>query len=444
MDETELISADWVVPVETEPIRNGAVLIRGDRIAAVGPRTELEALEDAKEAARHEYAGAVLIPGFVNAHAHLEYACFAGFGDGLEFGPWIDLHVARKRRLSPPELLASARLGAASCLASGITTVADASFSGMSAAACAELGLRAIIHIEVFGSAPDGAAARFDELRRPFEEHASSLLTLGVSPHAPYSASASVFRWARDLDMPIATHLAESQHEQEFMVSSSGPIERLAAMVNVDSPKTTSVRHLHEGDALNPRVVAAHCVTVDEEEIGLLAATDTAVAHCPRSNVQLGCGIAPVSELLAAGIRVGLGTDSPASAPNFDMFEEMRAAIAGTRSLTASATALSASDALRLATLDSARALGLADEIGSLSTGKHADLTVVSTADSLYDPIEQPEEAVVYGGSPQHILRTITEGTTRYDRGGFEWHELREAAKAARARMLEASVTAAT
>ena len=135
-EQTELISADWVLPMDGEPIRHGGIVIVDDRIAAVGHRSELRA--DTATV----YEDAIVLPGFVNAHAHLEYASFAGFGDGLEFGPWIDMHMNRKRRLGGDELLASARLGAACCLASGITTVADASFSGVSARACAELGLR--------------------------------------------------------------------------------------------------------------------------------------------------------------------------------------------------------------------------------------------------------------------------------------------------------------
>ena len=436
--QTELIAADWVLPMDGDPIRNGGIVIAEDRIAAVGHRSELQA--DTTTV----YDDAIVLPGFVNAHAHLEYAGFAGFGDGLEFGPWIDMHMNRKRHLGRDELLASARLGAACCLASGITSVADASFSGASARACADLGLRATVHMEVFGADAGAAAERFDQLKEEMAEQKSPLLRLGVSPHAPYTTGAAVYRWACELQVPIATHFSESDHEKEFMVSGLGPIKRIAAMANVQSPGKTGIRHLNDQRALNPRMVAAHCVTIDEEEIGIIAASDTAVAHCPRSNAQLGCGIAPLNELLDSGVRVGLGTDSPASVPDFDMFAELRAAIAGARSKTHNASALSAHAALELATIGSATALRMDADIGSLTPGKRADATVVSTAGSLYDPIEDPAAAVVYGGSPQQIVRTITDGTTRYNRGGFEWHELREAAKAARARMLEAKVIAAT
>ena len=435
---TELIAADWLIPVDGRPIRNGGVLVGEGRIVAVGPRDELVADRVSS------YEQAVVLPGFVNAHSHIEYASFAGFGDGLDFGPWVALHMQRKRLIGPADLLASARLGAASCLASGITATMDASYAGVAASACAELGLRAIVCLEVFGSDPDAAQSQFETKRAHFDYGGAALVRLGVSPHAPFTVGPDVYRWAHELELPLSTHVAESTHEHEFMVSGSGPIQQVAAMCHVDSPETTSVRHLYEAGLLDETMNAAHCVTVDAEDMGLLAETDTPVAHCPRSNAQLGCGIAPVVELIERGVRVGIGTDSPASAPDIDMFAEMRATIAGARLRARAATALQASDALELATLGSARAIGLETEVGSLTPGKHADMSVVSLADSAYDPVEDPEAAVVYGGSPDRILRTITSGTTRYERGEFEWHELREAARAARARMLEVNVTAAT
>ena len=152
-----VLSADWVLPVEGEPIEHGAVAIEDGVIAAVGTAAELGEGE--------RFPDSAIVPGFVNAHTHLEYAVYAGFGDGLSFGPWISTHVERKRRLTRPDMEAIARLGAAECLRSGITTVGDLAFTGASAHACAELGLRAIVYLEVFGK--DGAEAmqRFEEKR---------------------------------------------------------------------------------------------------------------------------------------------------------------------------------------------------------------------------------------------------------------------------------------
>jgi 5-methylthioadenosine/S-adenosylhomocysteine deaminase len=175
---------------------------------------------------------------------------------------------------------------------------------------------------------------------------------------------------------------------------------------------------------------------VDAEEIALLAEHGVGVAHCPRSNALLGCGVAPLAELRAGGVRVGLGTDSPASTPSFDVFEELRAAVYAARARAASPDALSASDALGLATLGAAGALGLEDEVGSLAPGKRADVTVVSLAGSPYLPWEDPAAAVVFGGSPERVRLTLVDGEERFRKGGTEWHELAHAAASARSRLL--------
>ena len=403
-----ILSADWVVPVDREPIRDGAVVVEDGRIAAVGPAAELGWGE------RHE--GCAILPGFVNAHSHLEYAVYAGFGDGLPFRPWLKTHVERKDRLDVEEMADVARLGALECLASGITTVGDCSYSGGAATACAELGLRAIVYLEVFGVGT--REQRFDVLRERVGE-LPDRVRIGVSPHAPYTCDLELYRACGELGLPVATHFRESEVEH--------PLPQL---------RPTSIAELAEASLLGSNVVAAHCVHVTPDEIDLLAAFDVAVAHCPRSNAMLGCGIAPLAELRAAGLRVGLGTDSPASAPSFDMFDELRVAVFAARARERRPEALTAEDALRLATLGAAETLGLGDEVGSLTPGKWADLTIVDLADSAYHPWEDPVGAVVLGGSPERVVETLVAGERRYEKGEVEWHELRRRAASARSRML--------
>lgn len=416
-----------MLPVEGPPIEQGAVAIENGRIAAVGTIAELGR-------GRH-FPDAVILPGFVNAHSHLEYAVYAGFGDGLPFAPWLLIHIERKARIGLPEMEAIARLGAAECLRSGITTVADASFNGAAVTACAELGLRAIVYLEVFGESAEQLTTRFETNLERIRGSLSDRVRLGVSPHAPYSCGVELYAACLGLGLPVATHLAESDDEHEWLTAGTGPWERFREMLPAP-PGTTGIRLLAEHGLLDSRMVAAHCVTVDEEEIALLAAHDVAVAHCPRSNAYLGCGLAPVAALREAGIRVGLGTDSPASTPSFDMFDELRAAVFAARSRERAPDALSAAGALELATLGSARALGLEHEVGSLGAGKQADLTVVSLAASPYLPWEDPAAAVVLGGSPERVLATLVAGETRYERGGTTWHELTDAARNARKRLL--------
>ena len=430
-----VISADWVLPVEGEPIEHGAVAIENGFITAVGSANELGEGERFPESA--------IVPGFVNAHTHLEYAVYAGFGDGLSFGPWISTHVERKRRLEPGDMEAIARLGAAECLRSGITTVGDLAFSGASAHACDELGLRAIVYLEVFGREAADAVRQFEDKRAYVDRSLSERVHVGVSPHAPYTCSQEVYAAAMALGLPVATHLNESQDELDWLLHGRGPWQPFAEML-VEPHGVSGVRSLAAAGLLDERVAAAHCVKVDEEEIALLSRHGVAVTHCPRSNALLGCGIAPLTEIRAAGLRVGIGTDGVSSVPSHDFFEELRTVLALARASGERADALSATATLELATLGGARALGLGAEIGSLVPGKRADLTLVSLSGSPYLPWEDPAAAVVYGGSPERITATLVDGQTRYERGGTEWHELIAAASAARGRMLRPASARAT
>jgi 5-methylthioadenosine/S-adenosylhomocysteine deaminase len=418
---TSAVSADWVLPVDGPPIEGGVVRFEDGRIVEVGPG----------RAERH-FAEAAITPGFVNAHTHLEYANYAGFGDGMPFVPWITTHIARKRQLDAEGMLAVARLGALECLRSGVTTIADYSFSGAAVQAAAEAGLRAIVYLEVFAVPPEHAEEQWNEKRRLVEE--TPLVRIGISPHAPYTCSLDTYRYCLSLGVPVGTHLAESPNETEWLLHGRGPLGEIG-MFLVPPPGLRAVAALEP--VLGPDLLCAHCVEVDAGEIALLAERDVPVAHCPRSNALLGCGVAPVAAMREAGVRVGLGTDSPASTPSFDLFEELRAAVYAARARDRRADVLGAADALALATLGSARALRLDAEVGTLTPGKRADLAIVSLAGSPYHPVEDPAAAVVFGGSPDRVLETIVDGQTRYRKAvETQWREVRSTASAARARML--------
>ncbi|HET9673449.1 MAG TPA: amidohydrolase family protein [Gaiellaceae bacterium] len=420
-------AADWVLPVDASPIASGAVAVQDGLVTAVGTEDELGPAD-------RRFEESAIVPGFVNAHSHLEYAVYAGFGDGLDFGPWLMVHVSRKRLLDWDGALAIARLGAAQCLGSGITTTADASFSGAAAPACRDLGLRGLVAIEVFGQEPERTDG-FEEKRERVSEAWGDLVRPAVSPHAPYTVSGDLYAACDALGVPVATHLHESAAEQSWLLDGSGPWEQYAHLLGPPIG-TTAIRMLAERGLLSERWTAAHCVHVDEEEIELLVRNGVGVAHCPRSNAYLGCGVAPARAMLDAGVKLGLGTDSPASTPSFDMFDEMRAAVAAARAREGRSDALSGAEALELATLGSARAIGLDAEIGTLAPGKSADLTVVSLAGSPYFPVEDPASAVVFGGSPERVRCTLVQGDVRYEKGVTDWHELTAAASSARARML--------
>jgi cytosine/adenosine deaminase-related metal-dependent hydrolase len=414
------VSADWVLPVDGLPIKDGYVEWADGLITEVGEGR----VDDHRD-------GAVILPGLVNAHSHLEYAVYAGFGDGEPFGGWLATHILRKRALDHEAMLGIARRGAADSLAAGITTTADYSYSGVAAAAAEELGLRAVVYLEVFAADPAVAERQFAETRSRVEE--SELVRIGISPHAPYTCSVEVYRWALSLGIPVGTHLAESENEQLWLEHGTGPMAANAAVL---VPPTGKRAVATLAEVLSPELLSAHCVEVTTDEIALLAQHDVPVVHCPRSNAMLGCGIAPLADLRAAGLRVGLGTDSPASTPSIDPWEELRTAVYASRARERRPDALGAADALRLTTIDAARALALEDEIGSLAPGKRADLTILSLSGSPYDPVEDPTVGVVFGGSPAGVIETIVDGVTRYRQGDSAWQEVRSIASAARRRML--------
>jgi 5-methylthioadenosine/S-adenosylhomocysteine deaminase len=417
----DAVSADWVLPVDGPPIAGGRVRYEDGAIVEVGPG----------RAERH-FPEAVIVPGFVNAHSHLEYAVYAGFGDGAPFPEWLATHMERKRALERDDMRAIALRGAADSLAAGITTTADYSFSGAAAEAAQALGLRAIVYLEVFAVDPAVAERQFTDIRTRTEE--TPLVQIGISPHAPYTCSLEVYRWCLSLGIPVGTHLAESANEHEWLEHGAGPLREIGPML-VPPTGERSVATLEP--VLGPELLCAHCVEVEPAEVALLAARDVPIAHCPRSNALLGCGVAPLTELRAAGARVGLGTDSPASTPSFDVFEEMRTAVYLARAAARDPGALDAEGALRLATLDAARALRLDERVGTLAAGKRADLAVVSLAGSPYHPVEDPAAAVVFGGSPERVLATVVDGETRYtSEDDNTWQEVRNTASAARQRML--------
>jgi len=395
-----ILRADWVVPMDGPPIADGCVEIEDGRIVAVRPA-------NGDDGERHP--NAVILPGLVNAHTHLEYTAMAGFGDGMPFTPWIADHIRRKDTQGLADLLDQARAGAAACLAGGVTTVADCCYAGTVAQAAGEAGLRAIVYLEGF-SVWEGLEGRIEAALDALP--VTELVTAGVSPHAPFTVThadyAMLIALARRRGLPVATHLLESTRETEHL----------------DAFR----------DVLGPDTVAIHAVLVTEADIALLVELDVPVAHCPRSNALLGCGIAPLTELLDAGVRVGLGTDSPSSAIDFDMWAEMRTAIMLQRARTGRADALSAQTALELATTRAAAAIGLAETTGSLTPGKAADLLVLDMTGSAFLPWDDPVTAAVYGGSPERVALTIVAGEIRYRRG--ERDVL--AATAARAKMIQA------
>jgi 5-methylthioadenosine/S-adenosylhomocysteine deaminase len=417
---TEVYAADHVVPVGAPPLRGGAVAVADGAIVAVGTRAEV--LNAHPEARVEELGSAILLPALVNAHTHLEYATYGGFGDGMTFGPWIADHVARRPRLEPGDVEAAAALGALQNLRSGVGTIADASFAGASVRAASEAGLRGIVDFEAFGGKGQDPAPTVEqtwERVQALRADASPLIRVGISPHAPYTVTPALYRALDELalaeGLSLITHVAESKGELEAIASGTGPVAvALRALAEVEASGLHPVDLMAELGLLRPDVVLVHMVQITPEHARLVAAGGASIAHCPRSNALLGCGAAPLADMLAAGARVGIGTDSPASAVDFDLWAELRTAIYTARAREARPDALSAQQALELATIGGARALGYGDQIGTLTVGKRADLTAIDLTGSPFAEVEDPVASAVFAGSPERILLTVVDGVVRY------------------------------
>lgn len=427
-----IYEAEWVLPVTTPAIRNGAVVVGdGGAILDVGRAADMRERHPGHEVTGFHHS--ILLPGFVNAHVHLDYSVFRGLFDDCDFGEWMLRFILAKRRLEATDYAASALLGAMECVSSGITSIGDTVFDGEATMRAANRsGLRVHAFVEAFGmddtkvsrvlKHTEGRVARLREIAGP-------LARVGLSPHAPYTVSGPLYRalteYARSEGLKVATHVAESRAEVTFIRNGSGVLAHdFRELVGWDDLTVTPtgaspIKYLEQWDAFEGDVIAIHCVQADQADIDVLKRYDVAVAHCPKSNAKLGCGIAPVGALLAAGVRVGLGTDSLASNNILDMFDEMRMSIFLHRASLQSAVCMSAAQALEMATLGGARVLGTEGVVGSIEAGKRADLIAVDMEHSHFAPIDDPVSALVYGANQEDVFFTMIDGTVVYDRKQF-------------------------
>jgi cytosine/adenosine deaminase-related metal-dependent hydrolase len=365
------IRAGVVFPVTAPPIEDGAVLVGADgRISAVGPHARVP---NPGEAERLEFKDGVLTPGLVNVHTHLELTHLAGTNDEKDFVKWIARLRTLKDETTPEQFLASAERGLRDCWAHGITCIADTGSTGATLQALVRFGGRGIVYQEVFGPSAAQVPTSMSELEQQvmrMRRLATTQRRIGVSPHAPYSVSESLYRrvarFAQQERLPIAVHLAESQEESELVRYGAGPFaEALRARgIAVEPHHCTPVQYLRDLGLLRPGTLAIHCVQVDASDVAALKAARVTVAHCPRSNRAHAHGTAPVALLRQAGVLVGIGTDSVVSVPDLDLWSETRAAWFG------------AEEALRFLTLEGAKVLEWDREIGSLEVGKAGDLAV--------------------------------------------------------------------
>lgn len=420
------LRARWVLPIAQPPLERAAVLIAADgRIAAAGADADVPAPPDAEQ---RDLGDVVLMPGLVNAHAHLELTALSGLVTDLPFRDWIRRVRVLKDALDDADRLASAAWGVLESFAAGITTIGDTGSSGAPAAAMAQLGARGVAYQEVFGPSPlqlhESLAGLESDVAR-LAAYASDRVTIGVSPHAPYTVSrdlaAASVRFARAHGYPIAMHLAESREETEFLRRGTGPFaDALRARgIAVSAHQCSSVAWAAQAGLLGPRTLLIHCVETDAADAAAIAQAGAAVAHCPSSNADLGHRTMDLAMMRRAGVTVALGTDSVAAGAPLDLFREAR--------LARDAAGLPPKAAVHLMTVDGARALGLADT-GVIRPGAWADLVAIQGDTATANLGER-----VLGAAPADVRATWVQGRLVYDSG--RWPGVDAAArKAANAR----------
>ena len=413
--------ARWVLPITQPPIENGTVVESDGLISYVGPRADAPSGKD------HELGEAILLPGLVNTHTHLELTAMRGFLEDCRFAEWIDkLRQSRNEILDTEMLLDSARFGIVEGLEAGITTYADTCSSGVALQAMRELGVRGIMYQEVFGPDPSQAEIAMRELEERIEKlqlEQTELVALGVSPHAPYTVSDPLYdaaaRFANARRLPLAMHIAESEPEYDIVASGTGDFaERWRRRGIPVVPRARSpIALLEQRGALERGPLLIHCVRVDDADIEIMARHRCAVAHCPASNAKFGHGIAPLLPLLAAGIRVGMGSDSVASNNRMDILDESRLAVLIHRAATRRHDAFGAHQALELATIGGARALGIDSRVGSLEVGKDADLAAFRIDIPRTTPVGDPYASAIFALPGRSAALVTVRGSVLVDRG---------------------------
>ncbi len=410
-----VIEARWVVPADSNNTLHEfySVVIDHQLIVDVLPT----------EQARVKYAAAelvvvdehVLMPGLINAHTHAAMTLMRGIADDQPLMVWLNSHiwpaeraVVTERYVEDASLLACAEM-----LSGGTTCFNDMYFYPQATAMAAnKAGIRAHLGLTVLEFPTNYAADADDYLQKGFEAHDSwrgnALISSALAPHAPYTISNSTFEkvltYAEQLGLGIHTHLHETRDEISQSEATYGvrPIQRIAEL-----------------GLLGPGFIAAHGVHLLPHEIDMLAEYGCHIAHCPASNLKLGSGIAPVHALLKNNVNVCVGTDGAASNNRLDMFSEMRLAALLCKGVSEDAAALPAYQALKMVTINAAKAIGLDHKIGSIERGKHADLVAVKLSDFAISPCYDPVSHLVYSCGREHVTHTWVAGTLRYSNGTY-------------------------
>lgn len=426
--DVTLIEPRWVIPAEPDGtvLEGHAVVVRGDRIAAVLPVDEAHRRHGS--AARRLLATHALVPGLINLHTHAAMVLLRGIADDLPLKAWLTEHIwpAEARHVSPAFVEAGTLVAAAEMLRGGTTCFHDMYFFPEAAArATSRAGIRAVLGLVVleFPTAyARNAAEYFDRGRAAHAALADHpLVGCAVAPHAPYTVSDPSFErsvtLAEELDLPLHVHVHETEDEVAESLAEHGrrPLARL-----------------DELGVVTDRLVAAHGVHLTAEERDLLASRGAAVAHCPAANFKLASGFAPIADLLARGVNVGIGTDGAASNNRVDLWSEVRLASLVAKAVAGRADAVPAYQALRMVTLNAARALRQEGRLGSITAGKQADLVAVDLSALELQPCFDPVSHLIYASGREHVTDVWVAGRPVVVDRGLQTVERDEVEAAAR------------
>ena len=414
-----MIRSRWCLPIapDPKPIERGALAIEGGRILAIGPAAELDARYQPKAAI--DLSNHALLPGLVNAHCHAAMSLLRGAAEDLALEAWLNdaIWPLEGRVVSPEFVRTGTDLAIAEMLARGITCFADMYFFPEEAAQRVSVaGLRAQVAFPIIDFPNPWSSGSAEGFHKGLELHDAyrddPRIGIAFGPHAAYSVERAnlekTLMYSEEVGRPIQIHLHESAEEVAAAVARNGH---------------SWVAELAEIGLLNPSLQAVHMTELSDADIELVAEHGVQVVNCPTSNLKLANGICPVPRLAAAGVNVALGTDGAASNNALDLFAEARLAALLAKHL-GGAAAGKVDDALRMATLNGAAALGLADEIGSIEPGKQADLIAVDLSGPSLSPVRDPAAALVHGPAGEAVSHVWVAGRCLYADGDYQTFDI--------------------
>jgi 5-methylthioadenosine/S-adenosylhomocysteine deaminase len=409
----QILLPKWIVTVNStfEVLTDCALVIKANKIHSIVAASELDDLDFLDQAKLYELPGQVLMPGLVNSHTHSSMSLFRGMADDLALMDWLNNHIwpAEGKWINPQFITDGFELSAAEMIRSGTTCMNDMYFyPDLVARSAQKMGMRTVVGLIVLDFPTIWAQNADDYLSKALAVHDEiselPLVSSAFAPHAPYTISdvplEKIAMYSSELELPVHMHI----HETAFEV--------------MEAEKNTGKRPFERLDQLNlvnPNLIAVHMTQLNDSEIDRLAETGAHVVHCPESNLKLASGMCPVAALQDKAINVCLGTDGAASNNDLDMFGEMRTAALLAKGISGNAAACNAQQAIQMATINGAKALGLGNDIGSIEIGKFADLIAVNLSDLNTQPLYDVVAQLVYATNSRQVSHVWIDGVCQLD-----------------------------